>query len=104
MKLRCLCLVGSLALVCAHAALAQQGVPRKPCVAPDAPRGCSALPSGPSSMVPNEFAPERRQALARLPLNEPPPRPEPEASVSVRPASPEAEAATVAEPADERPR
>src|SRR3989442_942238 len=104
MTLRCVCLVGSLALLCASAAQAQQGVPRKPCVAPDAPAGCSSLPVAPSSMVPSDPPPAQRQALARVPLNTPPPPPEPEGTVSVKPAAPDTQTATPVEPGDNAPR
>ena len=93
MKLRHLALVGTLALVGAQTALAQSGVPRKPCIGPDAPSGCSALPSGPKTVTESaQPSPERRQALVRVPLNEPTPPPEPEGSVTVNPATPDAEA------------
>ena len=103
MTLRCLCLAGSLVLVCAQVAFAQSGVPRKPCVAPNAPYGCnSTLPNAPSSMIEIAPAPERRQAQARVPLNEPEPKSEsePEGTVSVQPAAPDAEA-TPTEPENE---
>ena len=103
MTLRCLCLAGSLVLVSAQVAFAQ-GVPRKPCVVPNAPYGCnSTLPSAPASQIGIAPAPERRQALARVPLNEPEPKPVPEGTVSVEPASPDAKA-SVPKPEDERPR
>jgi hypothetical protein len=103
---RYVCLLGTFALLSAQPSLAQSGVPRRPCVGAEAPSGCdSTLPGGPQTMTQSEQpAPERRQAVARVPLHEAPPPPEAEGTVSVRPASPDAEAVPVDPERDVTPR